>query len=135
MSTRSHSRRKRSHCLLMLPSLGLPALETHSAGEPPAELAGRFETRTAPMVTCGGDADPAGVLPDLIMPAAIMARPSRVGLLISFTFSLTSSLAASGCPVLILRILLTKTFGKIQLEDGTLRPINFAMSATKALQL
>src|SRR5262249_44224270 len=83
----------------------------HSPGEPPAELAGRFETRTAPMVTCGGDADPAGALPGLIMPAAIMARPSRVGLLISFTFSLTSSLAASGCPVLILRILLTKTFG------------------------
>src|SRR5262249_32338797 len=107
----------------------------HSPGEPPAELAGRFETRTAPMVTFGGDADPAGALPGLIMPAAIMARPSRVGLLISFTFSLTSSLAASGCPVLILRILLTKTFGKIQLEDGTLRPINFAMSATKALQL
>ena len=47
----------------MLPSLGLPALETHSPGEPPAELAGRFETRTAPMVTCGGDADPAGALP------------------------------------------------------------------------
>ena len=31
----------------------------HSPGEPPAELAGRFETRTAPMVTWGGDADPA----------------------------------------------------------------------------
>ena len=40
--------------------------DTHSpSGEccaPPAELAGRFETRTAPMVTWGGDADPAGAL-------------------------------------------------------------------------
>ena len=71
------------------------------------------------MVTCGGDADPAGALPGRIKPALIMARPSRVGSFISFTFSLTSSLAASGCPVLI----------------GTLRPINFAMSATNALQL
>jgi hypothetical protein len=43
----------------------------------PAELAGRFETRTAPMVTCGGDADPAGALSGRIKPALIMARPSR----------------------------------------------------------
>ena len=43
-------------------ALALPALETHSPGEPPAELAGRFDTRTAPMVTWGGDADPAGAL-------------------------------------------------------------------------
>ena len=35
----------------------------HSPGKPPGELAGRFETRTAPMVTWGGDADPAGALP------------------------------------------------------------------------
>src|SRR4029077_4380493 len=83
----------------------------HSPGKRPAEVAGRFETRTAPMVTCGGDADPAGALPGRIKPALIMARPSRVGLLISLTLSLISSLAASGCPVLILRILLTKTFG------------------------
>jgi hypothetical protein len=58
----------------MVPSLGLPALETHSPSEPPAELAGRFETRTAPMVTCGGDADPASALPGRIKPALIMAR-------------------------------------------------------------
>src|SRR5215468_12015401 len=83
----------------------------HSPGKRPAELAGRFETRTAPMVTWGGDADPAGALPGRIKPALIMARPSRVGFLISLTLSLTSSLAASGCPVLILRILLTKTLG------------------------
>jgi hypothetical protein len=35
----------------------------HSPGKRPAELAGWFETRTAPMVTWGGDADPAGALP------------------------------------------------------------------------
>ena len=40
--------------------LGLARFE----GGQPAELAGRFETRTAPMVTIGaGDADPAGALP------------------------------------------------------------------------
>jgi hypothetical protein len=32
------------------------------------------------------------------MPAAIVARPSRVGVLISLTLSLMSWLAASGCP-------------------------------------
>jgi hypothetical protein len=34
----------------------------HSRGEPPAGLAGRLETRTAPIVTWGGDAEPAGAL-------------------------------------------------------------------------
>src|SRR5215469_741626 len=83
----------------------------HSPGKRLGELADRFETRTAPMVTFGaGAAAPVfGAPSGCSMPAAIMARPSRVGLLISLTLSLISSSAASGCPVLILRILLTKT--------------------------
>jgi hypothetical protein len=36
----------------------VPTFPAHSPGEPPAELDGRFETRTAPMVTWGGDAEP-----------------------------------------------------------------------------
>jgi hypothetical protein len=45
------------------------------------------------------------------MAAAIMARPSRVGLLISLTLSLMSWAVVSGCPVLILRRLFTNTLG------------------------
>ena len=36
----------------------VPTFPAHSPGKRPAAFVGRFETRTAPMVTWGGDAEP-----------------------------------------------------------------------------